>query len=83
MGRTSLCWWVECTPVRGGWHFQIPTILRLGALEPSLRVVGSAQLGPDHLQGLKCFKEAEPLLRPPSESEFVAMSELLNGGGNR
>lgn len=53
------------------------------ALGPSSWAVGSAQLGPDHLQGLKCSKETEPLLRPPSESEFVAMIELLNGGGNR
>lgn len=77
LGRTSLCWRAECTPGLGGWHFQSPTILRLRALGPS-----SWALGPDHLQDPKCSsKDAELLSRPPSESDFVAMSGLLNGWG--
>lgn len=32
MERTSLCWRAECAPVLGGWHFQNPTVLRLGTL---------------------------------------------------
>lgn len=85
--RTSQCWMAECMSVLGGWHFRLPQssgsglwVLRFLDPCPSW-VMGLAQLGPDYLQSLRCSKEAEPLLRPPSESEFVVMSGLINGVG--
>lgn len=89
--------WIQTEPACAGWlsacHSWVVGIFRLPQSSGSglwgLRsldlcpsgAMGLAQLGPDYLQGLRCSKEAEPLLRPPSESEFVALSGLINEVG--